>query len=566
MDISKKKMRVSLAALILVATLLGVSYTFGENWFRTFVFDLLKASTAFWVFVFWPIIVPLIAALFLYVADHEKRDARRYYRDVNTEEKKDTRALGLIASVLLVFGLANLFVPAVGLTGSQAWRTGHDSKFVLAANVSTSKDPHPAYDPRVNLVQAEKIVKLLQNDPAISSNTPAQYTRVDDTPAWCVGGNGQKDRLQRVYTTTVACITEDGKVVRVSFEGPVPSASGAFSTNLHKVVSEINPGHSVAEEDIRFYIEGNSPKMIASATSRNWGIDSIRVPAGVYVWDKNGNVSFDETVSKDEYKVAVLPYEVARNLRESLNSRAGYYCAGNPNKPKCLKKNTPYESTVSVNGSTVSDVNGQNATEFVLHREDKRISMVSPLTYFGSGRNVTAYFDVPADELKAGVTPAAVLYEGVNEVPHTLIVQTLTPAYTSDLTWATEIDANVDNSTASRIFEITPTMPGKVRLTIGTATNPQYVVEVNSTLLDDSGNFSWCIYADNGAKKIECREATDGEAPIGTLRGINIANNSDDSNDTGSGDPISVPTDLSKLSNEELLRLIEQAAGELAKR
>jgi hypothetical protein len=154
----------------------------------------------------------------------------------------------------------------------------------------------------------------------------------------------------------------------------------------------------------------------------------------------------------------------------------------------------------------------------------------------------------------------------MNEVSHLALVQALTPTYTSDLNWISEVAGDGDTSTASRIYEVTPTGPGTMRLTIGTATNPQYLVDVTAGLSGDDLDFSWCISTDpekKGEKPrlIECRRRSDGEAPIGTLRGLASA-----TAPTGGESENTPATDLSDLSKEQLLKLIEAAARELAQR
>ena len=146
-------------------------------------------------------------------------------------------------------------------------------------------------------------------------------------------------------------------------------------------------------------------------------------------------------------------------------------------------------------------------------------------------------------------------------------MQALTPTYTSDLNWIGEVAGDGDTSTASRIYEVTPTSPGAMRLTIGTATNPQYLVDVTAGLNGDDLDFSWCVSTDpekkgEAPRLIECRRRSDGEAPIGTLRGLASAAAPVTGGETKDG-PV---TDLSSLSKAELLELIEEAARELARR
>jgi hypothetical protein len=207
------------------------------------------------------------------------------------------------------------------------------------------------------------------------------------------------------------------------------------------------------------------------------------------------------------------------------------------------------------------DVNAANYSEFVLIREDGTFAMVTPLTVYGKGRNVVAYLDVEAGSVQNGEIPKAVLYTGVMEVSNRMLAQVIAPAYTADITWINEVDGNGDMASGSRIYEVTPTKPGEVFATIGTATNPQYDVRVQASIKNDSLEFSWCVFDHLSQKQIECRTRNQGEAPIGTLRGLVSQNNNQntDSVNVGSG------FDTSKLSDQERLALIEQLAKELQK-
>ena len=566
MSTNQKKRIILWSAVFATLVALGtVSYVYGELWLRTYVWNFVKASTPAWVLGLLPVFGTLLLGSILFgiaaFAD-EPWDAEA--KKTHSVKVRKTR---IVATLLVVFGSVNLLVPGVGLLGSKAWRNGHESLREIATNVSESTENHPEYLVRPNSVQANRIALELLNDVSVSATTPAQYTRANGKPAWCLGGMGRSDRFGRKYTTQVVCIDDENTLSKAAFNGLIPSIDGNFSTNLRKKIAESQPGLSVALEDVRFMIKDGKPLMILPATFRRGGMNPITLPAGVFVYDVNGALTYDKEATSGEYDIAVLPYKVARDLRASLNERAGYWCAGNLNKEKCLKRNTPYEATNVINGEKQSDVNSENYSEFVLYRADGSIAMVTPLTNYGKGRNITAYFEVPADAASYGVLPKATLYKGVNEVSHRVIVQALTPAYTSDLTWLTEIDASADQATASRIYEITPTEPGSMRLTIGTSTNPQYIVDVKATLSADSTEFSWCIYTapsgSNASRKIECRKASDGEAPIGTLRGLNLGTQPTTPATTPVVDPSS---DLATLSNEELLQLIKEASEELARR
>lgn len=574
---TNKKQILAVAILVVLGALFGASWAFGELWFRTGIVKLVKLGTPFWLLVFWAIIAPILVGVLFIFGGHDLKSRRSYAR---TEQELAEQAARqrhgrtmMRAGALLIAGALILCVPGTprtpGLLFSKALRNGHDTKAEIAENVKVSTDPHPEYLRRANSVQAERLVEELSNDPAISSTSEVQYSRANEEPAWCAGAYGRKDSLGRRNTVSVVCVTDTKRIVRASWEGQgVPSIAGNFSTNLAKQVAEMQPGKSIDEADLRFGIENDKPFLIAPLTQVRGGMNPRTLPGGVVYIDGAGTLTYDAHAERGEYGVAVVSYKVAEDLRGSLNHRGGYYCSSdrNMNKKRCLTKNTPYADT----GSLAGDVNSENFSEFVLNRADGGIAMVTPLTFYGKSRNISAYLDVNVDEAQAGVMPTAILYEGANEVSYKTLVQTLTPAYTADLTWLTEIDAAADTATASRIFEITPSKPGTMVLTIGTATNPQYIVEVDAGLSGDTLDFSWCIYSDSEKagsepRKIECRSRTDEEASIGTLRGLNLGQPTG-ATTTDPGRPVDDSFDLTKLTIDELKALISEAADELANR
>jgi hypothetical protein len=105
-------------------------------------------------------------------------------------------------------------------------------------------------------------------------------------------------------------------------------------------------------------------------------------------------------------------------------------------------------------------------------------------------------------------------------------------------------------------------------LTIGTATNAQYYVEIEATVSGGSLEFSWCIYGDTRreleARALDCRSRGDGEAPIGTLRGVAIGGSVDAQPTPGELNGSNL--DLSQLSADELKELINNAVEELSRR
>ena len=552
-NIMKKRLaRGVIVAAVLVA-ILGTVHTvlgnIGELWYATKMKDMWALSTPFFTRVAWPLVVVIsvigVGVWFI----------GRY--------AKPNPAMGsalLVAGALMFVGLVIPGSPFI----SAANRSGHEAKKSYLENLNVTQESHPEYEVRQNYVQARTILNNTMNDSVVGGLTQLQYTNADQAPAWCAGVLSVKDGKGRQYVQGVRCLSNDGKVLKANFKGRVPSFDGTFSTNLAKQIAEAKPGMSIDEMDVRYAIVNGKAVSVASVTRlEKDAYTPHRVPGGVFVFDESGKMTYKAEVKKGEFDFAVVPYSIAEEIRGALNTRAGYWCANHLTKVKCVQKNQPLEDTQHTGGEEVAGgVNAANYAEFVLIRKDGSIGMVTPLTMYGKGRNVVAYLDVDADQVSNGVVPHATLYKNVMEVSNLMLAQTIAPAYTADITWLNEIAGEGETTSGSRIYEVTPTKPGEVFATIGTATNPQYDVLVRASIEDDSLEFSWCVSDHQTKKEIECRTRTQGEAPIGTLRGL--AQNKPSTDQTGDTQ-IDSKFDTSKLSDQEKIALIAQLAEELKK-
>lgn len=546
----KRVARLAIIATVLVV-ILGTTHVVltnvAELWYATSVKNAWALSTPFFVRVFWPLVVVVsvaVAGVYFIV---------RY--------QKPNPAVGaglLVASTLMLVGLVIPGSPFI----SAANRSGHEAQTTYLENLDVTSNEHPEYQVRQNYVQARTILSNTLNDSVVGGLTQLQYTTANKAPAWCAGVLSTKDGKGRQYVTGVRCLSNDGKVLKANFKGRVPSFNGSFSTNLAKQIAEAKPGMSIDEMDVRYAIEYGKAISVASVTRvEKDAYTPHRVPGGVFVFDEKGAMTYKSSVKPGEFNFAVVPYSIAEEIRGALNTRAGFWCANHLTKVKCVEKNQPLEDTQHTGGEEVAGgVNAANYSEFVLIRKDGTIGMVTPLTMYGKGRNVVAYLDVDADSVSNGVMPHATLYNNVMEASNLMIAQTIAPAYTADITWIDEISGDGETTSGSRIYEVTPTKPGEVFATIGTATNPQYDVVVQASIADDSLEFKWCVSDHQTKKQIECRTRTQGEAPIGTLRGL--ANQNNNQGPTG-GEQIDSKFDTSKLSDQEKIALIAQLAEEL---
>ena len=571
-NIKDKKNLVQLAVALLVpAVLIGLAWNFGELWFRTHLSALLRGMSFGLTIIVVGIAAAVVGGILLF-GGHPDRYGYNHTREEKPEKSRKARNIGggaLVAFAALWFLLPGGVLPGVRLGSSQGARHGHDIRVEnLTVNIEESETERPAWLARANSVQAQRMINQYLSDPSVGGTTEIQRSSANGAPAWCAAALNVPDRFGRQYANLVVCLDDQKQLTTAKFTGQAPTIQGNFSSNLRKKVAEEQVGLRIADEDVRYGVKDGKPFMVAATTRYTGWFTNLTVPGEVVVMDESGVIRLESGLTAAEFDVPVLPVKIARDLRAALNDRGGYWCLNHLGKAKCLSKNTPYEDTQSSAGTQVEgDVNAENYSEFTLQREDGTWVYVTPMTYYGKGRTITGYFEVQAGEVNVGEIPKATLWSGMNEVSHLALVQALTPTYTSDLNWFGEVAGDGDTSTASRIYEVTPTSPGAMRLTIGTATNPQYLVDVTAGLNGDDLDFSWCVSTDpekkgEAPRLIECRRRSDGEAPIGTLRGLASAAAPVTGGETKDG-PV---TDLSSLSKAELLELIEEAARELARR
>ena len=484
-------------------------------------------------------------------------------------QPKNAVRISLIGATVAVISFVLLLPVIPGSPARSAYRSGFDSLQTFSTNVVETKAARPSYETRLNAVMAENILRASLQDTAswIPAEAQPQYSVANGETAWCVGLLA-KHRVpaasDRVYAKGVMCLVEESmKTVRADWSVRVPTTQGAYSTNLHKYVARLSRGLSVSESDVRFYIQDGKPNMLVPVTKvLSNGIDARRVTAGFVTIDPKGTLKLHTSAKAGEWPVPVIAYSTAAQVRESLNTRSGYYCSSRLKSPGCVAKAQPLEDTSSIDGAgSAGDPNAGNSTEFVLKRSDGRMVMVTPLTPYGNSRNVVAYLEVVVDELNGTKIPAAKLYKVTPEASNLAIAQAVTAAYTADIAWTSEVTEESAQQSASRIFEITPAGQGEVVATIGNATNPEYLLRVKPALVSGSLRFSYCIHSYSTGEKLDCRESTQPAARIGTLRGVV---SSDGDNDTSV--PNTDVTSLSKMTIEELRALGIAVLDEMARR
>ena len=93
------------------------------------------------------------------------------------------------------------------------------------------------------------------------------------------------------------------------------------------------------------------------------------------------------------------------------------------------------------------------------------------------------------------------------------MAQELTKLYGADIQWADENTPGEDQNHA-RLFELTPSSPGRMVATIGTGSGSLYRVDVETTL-DETNRFgTLCVHRASDGSRIRCDRAGGDPVPV----------------------------------------------------
>lgn len=474
-----------------------------------------------------------------------------------------------IVAAIVILGVG--FKPA----WQSEWRVYRD----YGSAVTESKKL-PDWQMRVNRPQARIDIQRSLGDTRGKLGDPTYIPDAPGGPAWCATITAEAT-IDRVWTTAVACLPDlKGRKTQIAKfpAATVGSWDGEWSSNLRNQVVEEERGLHFREQDAYGYIDKDGkPHLIAPVTRLSGSITTIHeVPAGVVEFGPDGTAKYRPNVERVGIPGPVMPMLIAENIRAGLNARDGLVSYDKPNRNK-----NAYQST---SDGDVSDPNSDNPTEFVLRRCDPgsapadrpadstttvddcknpRVVYVTPLTPYGTGRNVTAYLEVEADVVHDGKLPKATLYRLPEPQAATgTIAQTIASLYDADLSWATDNNGGASNNLA-RLFELTPTGPDSLVATIGVGSKSIYRLYIDPTS-DDNGTFGqMCIHSFADDKKIRCDSADAQPLPVGSIRGIAQSGDGTDPESPTTpipADPNAPATPLDQVSTADLIAELNRRA------
>ena len=390
----------------------------------------------------------------------------------------------------------------IGLVGISLWiplmvTTGWRGAATIAGDVIESTEARPDYLERMPYTQAQfAVTRSLEGTVGDISNP--RY--VDGR--WC-GYLSAKQTFKRNEIVKVSCVTPDGAAETAEFATPAPANNdGIFRTSTLIAATRATGGAVPAYDSVYAYIDENGePFLVIPMLELN--VDAgytTKRPAGVVIYDTNGNTTYKASVDAGEVPGPVMPIEVAKDIRDSLNARFGFRSYLQPRRaPEAVEPVEPYGP------------NALNGTEYTLEREDGRIMYVTPLTPLGSSDNIVAYLEIEADTLSRGDIPTATIYrlENTEAGPRAVFERVITL-----------YDADIDFGVSSVLTEVTPSENGMFRATIIAGQLANYTLTVEAPLTANNSVGTVCIFDAETGEEIRCDGPTARPAAVGSLRGI----------------------------------------------
>jgi hypothetical protein len=459
--------------------------------------------------------------------------------------------LSILGGVLSGLGVGS--DAGVGNMWSTLNRAGHERRIEYIADLTEVNEQRPAYDERTALDQAAFVIRRSLAGVVGDISAP---TRVGDE--WCAYITTAAEIRNR-WTESVVCVTDGGQVRRASFPiDTVPSVGLGFRrSEISNIVAEVAGSDAVySDGDIYGYItsvDGEPvPRLVVPIGDRR-GLDLSKpvLPDGAVIFGIADDGTYQAQVLDDvapgEHPGPVAGLAIAERIRASINDSYGFLVSERPSR-----SSNSLQGTVEVGGDEnedgevqvdTSDPNFGNSTEFVLNRDGIPYA-VTPLTSFGSASTITAYLEVRLDTIVNGQAPVATLYrlpepEGAN----TTLANTIRVLYGQDL------------AEADRIYEVTPSLAGTSRITIGREDQVRFVARSETVIVNGELVGEICVESRTGAA-LDCSPLNDDPRPLGTL----VFNNSARPSDPDA--PVGDFGSLQEVPLEDLLAEIERRVNE----
>lgn len=423
------------------------------------------------------------------------------------------RAAPVIAGILI--GIVGL----IGFSIHRDWQT-HQS---YAATVEETSDPVPDFDDRaphqVAARQATSSLSGINGTPARTAYLPADdlYTTLVEKPGPMNPG----------YTALVSqdiALTGQAKGSTCRFSDRANDRIGGFfGYSLQREIAGIDSRLIVSPGDAYGYCDGDTPMIAVPVTKLHGFIVPIHKPAGVAVYNgKTGGTELLEGEDTLGLPGGAVGLRYSERVNDSMKVWGGTWWT-------TLMK----QSGLTDQPKDEDDPNALNATNFAL-RTGNDTAYASPLTSVASSVTVDAVLVLDSSIAEAGKAPAATMHRLATPRSSNAATADRVKAEFADLAWSSGIF----------IQEIVPAADGEWAASIGLNQNITHRV-----LIKDDG--SSCLQDARG-NVVRCSD----DAPVqpGTSGG------------SPGSSPVSVPDDISELSDAELQKLLETVTAEVFNR
>jgi len=494
-----------------------------------------------WLRKYLVLVVLLVAGIVFgafcwFKADQYKRRRFPATRRLSGDPAKRRLWIGLgFATVAVLVGAIVLLVN--GFYGYMADR-------IYSRSVTVVDDPQPGYQERlpftVGRAQAQAAVTVvgvlgdttyLPDQQAFTTPVIGKGFNISPT-----GSGGMFQGYQAIVEQHLSLAGTKTEALTCSLDTSQAARrlGGAWTHSLERaIIRHTGYGVIIRDSDAYGWCDGTTPMIAVPFTRYTGWLPVTEVPGGVAVYNGlTGDLTVTTEVKSGDLPGPVFPQSLAEKLRQStaatgtgfldyLFGRAGWTQVKN-------------DYTVLDDGTQVSDPNQGNNADFMLATTDGTSQMVTPLTIRGRATSVMAVGTVDADRLTAGQVNPYTIYrlpELEQRAPGSKVADEIKSAF-PEPNWAA----------GAQVFEIAPLGPGQWAASVGMTQSIAYRVHYFS-------DGYACLLTPSG-QTVRCTGDNQGGGTGYTDPGVT---------EVGA-------TDLSSLSDAELLELLGQIVEELQTR
>lgn len=533
---SKKKITTATTAVV-TAGLLAVHFAWASN-FWTQVYLAARVAAPYVLIVLTAVTLGFsgVAVKAMREAPARKEAKEQGFRYSSSYSWKAPEIVASAVSVVLIVGL---------LAGTFFLRYETDAKYRVDS-ISYTEDAAPDFAARYPYRVANGLMPRSVGDAENVRVTRAGYTDPSQGEwASLVSGVGSlrpsmgvvvKDgsRFDRCDWPSTA---GGGFDVAFGRTGTVGALHGGLGNRLARQLRQVQRYTSPQWDGMGAWCDGG-PWVLIPATKPAGIIRVHAVPAGAWVIDPSGTISWHGSISPGQFPVPVIGPDLARGMVDANRrvTREGELAGWRSVLLSSAKVGLVRPEGADSDGRSEGNPDYGNAGEFLLQTLDGRWVYVTPLTPVGASETVVALAVVEAGEMVAGRLPAVTIHrldESLRRRSNLELAKVLRTSFDADVQWEAGYE----------IFELAPLDGGNWSATIGQSLEVKYraVVEPDGAA---------CLYLFDSMTLVRCS---------GESRSLRTVLEGVPSAATGTGD-------LGTMSETELYDLLARIAEELRSR